>query len=170
MPGKTKVFLLLGVLLLTMCKNSTNESITPEPTFAPTEAKSPTATSESTRTPTSSPTPAASRTAVVTTDPLLVETVSMCDLGGKLINFRLLSPIPKLTVEDLKVQIAEQESTCYINPTNPSLLTCTISNDISFPAQVVVSVGDAVVNNFVYSGLGCSIVTTPTPSKIRTYP
>ena len=107
---------------------------------------------------------------MVTADPLLAETVSMCDLGGKLINFRLLSPIPELTVEDLKVQIAEQESTCYINPTNPSLLTCTISNDISFPAQVVVSVGDTVVNNFVYSGLGCSIVTTPTPSKIRTYP
>ncbi|HET6595866.1 MAG TPA: hypothetical protein VFG81_09600 [Anaerolineales bacterium] len=170
MPGKTKVFLLFCALLLTMCQNPVNESPTPKSTLALTEAESLTPTVVSTRTPTISPTLAASRTAAVTADPLLEETVSMCDLGGKLINFRLLAPIPELTVEDLEVQIADQVSTCYVNPTNPALLTCRISNDIRFPVQVVVSVRDAVVNDFVYSGLGCSILTTPTPSKIRSYP
>jgi hypothetical protein len=123
--------------------------------------------------PTDSPTEEATATAVVPVtaqDPLLSETVSMCDLGGKLINFRLLEPSPELAAESLDVQIAEQDSTCYINPTNPSLLTCTLPNDISFPAQVVVTRDGAVVNDFLYSGIGCAILTTPTPAKIRSYP
>jgi hypothetical protein len=123
--------------------------------------------------PTTSPTTQATATIVVPVtaqDPLLAETVSMCDLGGKLINFRLLEPAPELAAETLDVRIAEQDSTCYINPTNPSLLTCTIPNDISFPVQVLVSLDGAVVNDFLYSGVGCSILTTPTPAKIRSYP
>lgn len=122
--------------------------------------------------PTSPPTEEATATIVVPVtaqDPLLAETVSMCDLGGKLINFRLLESSPELAVETLDVKIAEQDSTCYVNPTNPSLLTCTIPNDISFPAQVVVSMNGAVVNDFLYSGVGCSILTTPT-SRPRSYP
>lgn len=122
--------------------------------------------------PTSSPTMEATATVVVPVtaqDPLLAETVSMCDLGGKLINFRLIEASPELDAETLEVTIAEQESTCYINPTNPSLLTCTIPNDISFPAQVVVRLEGAVLNDFLYSGLGCSVLTTPT-SKPRSYP
>ena len=95
----------------------------------------------------------------------------MCDLGGKMINFRIVESAPELTGKTLEVQIADQESTCYINPTNPGLLTCSIPNDISFPAHIVVSLDGAVVNDFVYSGVGCSILTTPTPSKkIRSYP
>ena len=94
----------------------------------------------------------------------------MCDLGGKLINFRIVESAPELTGVTLEVRIAEQESNCYLNPTNPALLTCSIPNDISFPAQVVVSLDGAVVNDFLYSGVGCSILTTPTPAKIRSYP
>ena len=123
--------------------------------------------------PTSSPTSVASATAVVPVtaqDPLLAETASMCDLGGKLINFRMVEPAQDLTGKTLEVQIAEQESTCYVNPTNPSLLTCSIPNDISFPAHVVVSLDGAVVNDFLYNGVGCSVLTTPTPSGRRSYP
>jgi hypothetical protein len=93
----------------------------------------------------------------------------MCDLGGKLINLRLLEPSPELAAETLDVKIAEQDSTCYVNPTNPSLLTCTVPNDIRFPAQVVVSLDGVIVNDFLYSGVGCSILTTPT-SRPRSYP
>jgi hypothetical protein len=123
--------------------------------------------------PTSSPTVEATATAAVPVtaqEPLLAETVSMCDLGGKLINFRMLSPVPDLTGKTLEVQIASQESTCYVNATNPSLLTCSIPNDISFPAHVVVTLDGALVNDFVYNGLGCAVLTTPTPSRIRSYP
>jgi hypothetical protein len=122
--------------------------------------------------PTSSPTTEPTATVVVPVtarDPLLAETVSMCDLGGKLINLRLLEPSPELAAETLDVKIAEQDSTCYVNPTNPSLLTCTIPNDIRFPAQVVVSLDGVIVNDFLYSGVGCSILTTPT-SRPRSYP
>ena len=124
--------------------------------------------------PTSSPTVVASATAAVPVtggDPLLLETASMCDLGGKLINFRIVQPPPDITGKTLEVQIAEQESNCYLNPTNPSLLTCSLPNDISFPAQIVVSLDGAVVNDFLYSGIGCAILTTPTPFKPpRSYP
>ena len=122
--------------------------------------------------PTSPPAEQATATVAVPVtaqDPLLAETVSMCDLGGKLINFRLLEPAPELDPETLDVKIAEQDSTCYVNPTNPSLLTCRIPNDISFPAQVVVSMNGAIVNDFLYNGVGCSILTTPT-SRPRSYP
>ena len=124
--------------------------------------------------PTSSPTLVASATVAVPVtgdDPLLAETASMCDLGGKLINFRIMQPAPDITGKTLEVQIAEQDSSCYVNPTNPGLLTCSIPNDISFPAHVVVSLDGAVVNDFLYSGVGCAILTTPTPfKKPRTYP
>jgi hypothetical protein len=122
--------------------------------------------------PTNSPTIAASATVVVPAtggDPLLSESVSMCDLGGKLINFRIVEPAPEFTEESLKVQIAEQDSTCYLNQTNSSLLTCLLPNEISFPVHVVVSLDGAVVNDFLYSGVGCAIVTTPT-SRPRSYP
>jgi hypothetical protein len=242
MPGKTKVILLLSAVLLTMCKNYANESITygnglscrsyvdhrffesngseyrfyvtkegadctytcpdgtaqqtaisgsvsplygasseeldvqfcggatPAPTSTPTTAESSTPAAEPSGTPISSPTLAAWRTAAVTAESLLEETVSMCDLGGKLINFRLIAPASELTAEDLEVQIGSQKSTCYVNPTNPSLLTCMLPNNISFPARVVVSLEGAVVNDFVYSGTGCAILTTPTPLKNRSYP
>jgi hypothetical protein len=108
---------------------------------------------------------------VTAQDPLLAETVSMCDLGGKLINFRIVQPAPDITGKTLEVQIAEQESACYVNPTNPGLLTCSIPNDLSFPARVVVSLDGGIANDFVYSGVGCSILTTPTPFKQgKSYP
>ena len=123
--------------------------------------------------PTGSPTVASTATGLVPVtaqDPFLAETVSMCDLGGKLINFRILDTAPELTPETLDVQIAEQETTCYVNPTNPSLLTCVLPNDISFPVQIVVSRGGAVIHDFMYSGLGCAVLTTPTPARTRSYP
>jgi hypothetical protein len=135
----------------------------------PTSTRPPATVSPS---PTSSPTIAAPATEVVPVtgqDPLLAETASMCDLGGKMINFRIVEPAPDLTGKTLEVQIADQESACYVNPTNPSLLTCLIPNDITFPAQVVVSLDGAIVNDFLYSGIGCAILTTPT-SRPRSYP
>ena len=141
--------------------------ITPQPTSTRLPASS-----TPTGSPTSTPTLAASATVVVPAtgrDPLLSETVSMCDLGGKLINFRIVEPAPDFTEETLEVQVAEQDSACYVNQTNPSLLTCLLPNNISFPAHVVVSLDDVIVNDFLYSGVGCAIVTTPT-SRPRSYP
>jgi hypothetical protein len=94
----------------------------------------------------------------------------MCDLGGKLINFKLEEPAPDLDGTTLEVQIEGRESTCYINPTNPSLLTCRIPVGVSFPADIVVSLNGVIVNEFVYSGLGCSILTTQTPAPRPSYP
>ena len=122
-----------------------------------------------TLTPTTSPTRTPTLTALVTAEPLLSDTVSMCDLGGKLINFRILDSALELPDDTLTVQIAGDDSTCYRNPTNPSLLTCTLPNNISFPVHIVVTLRGALVYDFMYSGLGCSIVTTPT-SGPRSYP
>jgi hypothetical protein len=89
----------------------------------------------------------------------------MCDLGIRLINFRMVQPAPDPTGKTLEVQIQGQESICYVNPVNRSLLTCSIPGDINFPASIVVSLDGTVVNDFVYSGVGCSILTTPTPAE-----
>lgn len=127
----------------------------------------PAATASPTPTPTSSPTRPASATATVslaTQTPLLSGTVSMCDLGGKLINFKIADSAPDFAEENLEVRISERESSCYVNPTNRSLLTCTIPVGVSFPATIVVRLNGAVVNEFVYTGLGCALLTTPTPA------
>lgn len=235
MPGKTKFFLLLSTILLTMCKNYANEPINYEnglscrnfveyqffardgnesrlystqegadcvyvcrdesehqiaisgtaselygasvdeleaqvcgfvvvPTATPRPTSTPTATPTRRVRPTrtSPPTEAPSATVVVMSEPLLDGTVSMCDLGGKLINFRILTPSPNLTESTLQVAIADKQTACDVNSVNPALLTCVIPNDISFPARVVVRLDGVVVNDFTYSGIGCGILTTPT--------
>jgi hypothetical protein len=235
MPGKTKFFLLLSAILLTMCKNYENEPITYEnglscrnyveyrffqgdgnesrlystqegadcvyvcrdesehqiaisgtaselygasvdeleaqvcgfvvvPTATPRPTSTPTATPTRRVRPTrtSSPTEAPSATVVVVADPLLDGTVPMCDLGGKLINFRILTPSPDLTESTLEVLIGDQRTQCNVNSVNPSLLTCSLPNDISFPAHVVVRLDGEVVNDFIYNGVGCGLLTTPT--------
>ncbi|HZJ23637.1 MAG TPA: hypothetical protein VFD54_10030 [Anaerolineales bacterium] len=96
--------------------------------------------------------------------PLLTGEVTMCDQTTDLISFRILDTAPDLTDELVTVQIAEQESTCAINPVNTSLLTCTLPSPLTLPAQVVVSLDGAVVNDFQYDGVGCILVDTPIPS------
>ena len=88
----------------------------------------------------------------------------MCDQTTDLISFRILDTAPDLTGELVTARIAEQESTCAVNPVNTSLLTCTLPSLFTLPAQVVVSLDGAVVNDFQYDGVGCILVDTPIPS------
>ena len=88
----------------------------------------------------------------------------MCDQTTDLISFRIAETAPDLTDELVTVQIAEQETTCDVNPVNTSLLTCTLPAVITFPAQVAVSLDGAVVNDFQYDGIGCILVDTPIPN------
>jgi hypothetical protein len=53
------------------------------------------------------------------------------------------------------VLISEQESTCDVNPLNPSLLTCTTATPLTFPMRVVVQLDGAEVNDFTFDGFGC---------------
>ena len=85
----------------------------------------------------------------------------MCDMAGRLINFRMIEPVPDLSVRTLELQMAERPSSCFVNPTNTSLLTCTIPADVAFPARVLVRLDSAVVNDFIYDGLGCAKLATP---------
>jgi hypothetical protein len=133
----------------------------PTPTLAststsPTEVASPTLVS-------SAPIEISATAEMTLTAPasLLTGRVTMCDTGINLISFRVTEPPPDLTGKTLTAQIADQDSSCYINPTNPSLMTCTIPAGVIFPARVVVSVDGVVVNDFVYDGLGCAQITTP---------
>jgi hypothetical protein len=108
-----------------------------------------------------SPTAAISPTAAA---PLLTGEVTMCDQTTDLISFRILDTAADLTDELVTVQIADQETTCAVNPVNTSLLTCTLPSPLTLPAQVVVSLDGAVVNDFQYDGVGCILVDTPIPS------
>jgi hypothetical protein len=134
--------------------------VAPQPTpTEPAVTKSPT--------PAASPTVKASPTATISPTaqpPLLTGQTTMCDLGANLINFRMVEPVPDLTDKTLTVEIADIETTCSVNPTNPSLLTCTIPSLVTFPARVVVSLDGAVVNDFTYEGIGCGELTTPMPT------
>lgn len=91
--------------------------------------------------------------------PLLTGEVTMCDGSTDLISFRIVRPPPDLTGSDLSIQISDAESICSVNPTNPSLLTCTIPPTIVFPARVVVRVDEVVVNDFTFDIASCFGVT-----------
>ena len=88
----------------------------------------------------------------------------MCDTGIRLINFRMLAPAPDLVVEGLEVQIADQPTTCSVNPTNPSVLTCNLPATVTFPARILVRLDGAVANDFIYDGLGCAQIATAFPT------
>ncbi|HEX6270791.1 MAG TPA: hypothetical protein VFZ43_11175 [Anaerolineales bacterium] len=130
-----------------------SEENSPTPAASETPALSP--TPEDSATPQASPTP---------DQPLLTGQTTMCDLGANLINFRMVEPVPDLTDKTLIVEIADTETTCAVNPTNPSLLTCTIPPLVTFPARIVVNLDDAIVNDFIYQGIGCDELTTPIPT------
>ena len=136
---------------------ATEASPTPDvsstPTASPTLAESPTAQPSAT-----------AEISSATQEPLLTGRVTMCDTGANLISFRVVEPSPDLTGKTLTAQINQQESSCYVNPTNPSLMTCTIPIDVIFPARVVVLLDGAVVNDFTYDGIGCVQLTTPLPT------
>ena len=115
-------------------------------------------------TPAETPTLQASATAAISPtsgSPLFTGQVTMCDTGSNLISFRIVTPAPDLTGKTLTVVIADQESSCAVNPTNTSLMTCTIPPSVTFPASVVVSLDGAVVNDFAHDGIGCTQITTP---------
>jgi hypothetical protein len=138
----------------------------PAPTLSPTVPASPTSAESPTpvASPVASPTVQASATAVLASTAqggLLTGRVTMCDTGGDLISFRIAQPPPDLTGKTLTAQIGGQESACYQNATNPSLMTCTLPPGITFPTPVVVSVDGAVASEFTYDGLGCAEITTP---------
>jgi hypothetical protein len=142
---------------LTPAESTANASPTPDlsstPAASPTLAESPTAQASAT-----------SEIPLATQEPLLTGRVTMCDTGANLISFRIVEPPPDLTGKTLTAQIAEQESTCSVNPTNPSLMTCTIPAGVIFPARVVVNLDGEVVGDFTYDGIGCTQLTTPVPT------
>jgi hypothetical protein len=131
----------------------------PTSTLAPTLIAADTATLV--ETPTLEASATATETISPTGSPLFTGRITMCDTGGNLISFRIVDPPPDLTGITLTVEIAGEESTCSINPVNPSLMTCTLPPDLVFPASVVVRLNDAVVNELTLDGIGCDKITTP---------
>jgi hypothetical protein len=129
------------------------ESASPTPAESPTLFASPTV--EASSAPENPPT---------LESPLLTGEVTMCDGTTDLISFRITQPPPDLTGQTLTAEISGLESTCAVNPVNPSLLTCTIPPAMTFPARVIVSLDGAVVSDFTYDGVGC-LGHTPVPSE-----
>ena len=127
-------------------EEATQEPATPVP---PTEALAPSATSG---------------IVISQLPPLLRGDVTMCDVGINLINFRMIDPVPDLAGRALEVEIADEPAACSVNPTNTSLLTCTLPSGVTFPTRVFVRLDGDVVNDFNYDGLGCAKIATAFPS------
>lgn len=131
------------------------------PTSAPTPTQAASSTPAATSTPWDFPT-VEQMTPTSQMQAVLTGKVTMCDLGSeRLISFRTVQPAPALTGKTLTARIADQETTCAVNPTNPSLLTCALPSGVTFPAHVLVSVDGAIVNDFVFDGIGCAKLSTP---------
>lgn len=146
----------------TLCGVTSSQSTSTEPagSTSPTPAESPTPAASTTAQASATP-----RMSVTPQPPLLTGAVTMCEGATDLISFRIAQPPPDLTDKELAVQMAGEESTCSVNSVNPSLLTCTIPDLVSFPAEISVTLDGIVVNEFIFDGLGCIGVDTPTPIK-----
>ena len=103
-----------------------------------------------------SPTALPSPTVIPTLEPLLTGEVSMCNQSSKLINLRIVSPTPDMKGKAITAKIGDFDTTCKVNDVNPSLLSCGLPAVVVFPVNVTVKVDDAIVNQFVYDGVGCS--------------
>jgi hypothetical protein len=143
----------------TLCSATAPQSTPTEPVAAASATPAASATAQA-----SPPTEVISPTALA---PLLTGGITMCDGGLKLISFRIVQPPPDLTDKTLTVQIAGRESTCAVNPVNTSLLTCSIPRSMAFPAQVIVQVDGALVNDFSLNGVGCINIDPPTPTPTQ---
>ena len=139
------------------------ESLLATPTSPPATTTA-TLASTATRPPQAGDSPTSTAEITVTKSPLLAGDVTMCDLAVSLINFRMLEPVPDLSGQDLEVDIADQETSCDVNPVNTSLLTCQIPAAVTFPARVLVRLDDSVVNDFIFDGTGCAKIATPFPT------
>ena len=148
-----------GIAPATLTPTEPAVQLSPTPTLSSTPAVTPTLVESLTAQ--ASPTAEIPLTAQA---PLLTGRVTMCDTGADLISFRFVEPPPDLTGKILTAQIGEQESICDVNPTNPSLLTCTLPAGVTFPASVVISLDGTVVNDFAYDGIGCARLSTPIPT------
>lgn len=132
----------------------------PTPAASPTFAESPTPLA-ATGTSSTAQLPATSDGTAGVQGSLLTGRVTMCDTGGNIISFRIIQPPPDLTGKIITAQIGGQDSACYVNETNPSLMTCALPPGMVFPAPIVVSVDGTVASEFTYNGLGCTEITTP---------
>lgn len=139
--------------------------ITPQPT--PTQTPAITSTPAATASPTAQASPTAEET-LTPPPPLLTGLVTMCSQATNLISFRIVQPPPDLTSKTLTVLISDLESTCAVNPSNLSLLTCTLPTALTFPTRIVVSLDGTVVNDFTYDGTGCIKPIAPTSTFIPT--
>jgi hypothetical protein len=147
----------------TLCSVTAPQSTPTEPVASASATLAASATAPASPTTASSPTAAISPTALM---PLLTGEITMCDGGLKLISFRIVQPPPDLTDKTLTVQIAGRESSCTVNPVNTSLLTCSIPRSMAFPAQVVVQLDGALVNDFSLDGVGCINIDPPTSTPV----
>ena len=140
----------------------------PTATIPPAITNTPLATLVSIPSPTLTPAAEASPTVgavtTITSSPLLTSNITMCDQTVDLISFRIVETAPDLADKTLIVQISDQETACSVNPVNTSLLTCDLPSPLTFPARVLVTLEGAVVNDFMYDGIGCIIVDTPLPT------
>ncbi len=81
------------------------------------------------------------------------------------VNLRLAEPPLDITGKNLQVTIGGLQSSCGINQGNQSILTCFASNDVVYPASVVVKLDDVEVNNFTINP-GSAICDAP-PTATR---
>lgn len=91
----------------------------------------------------------------ISISPLLTGDVTDCNLNSNYINFRLAQSSQDITGKKLGVTMNGNPSSCSINPSNPTILTCDLSAQTLFPITVEVKLDEALVNNFLYDGSDC---------------
>ena len=83
--------------------------------------------------------------------PFLADEMTSCGTNNQVgwwVNFRLAEPRAGITNKELEVTIGGVRTPCGINQANPSLLTCFVSQTLTYPVDVIVQVDGVEVNRF----------------------
>ncbi len=101
-------------------------------------------------------------TVTATPQPLLNGEVSACNLVDRYINLALNPQASAISSSDVEVTIGGQPVRCEIPSSNKNILSCSLPQGQTFPAQVIINVDGHLTDTFSYDGSDC---IQPSPTK-----
>lgn len=87
--------------------------------------------------------------------PILTGEVTACDVPARFINLRLAQPIFDFSTAIVTININGVSSECVIPSDNPTVLSCTLPQPITFPINIAILINGSPASSFSFEGSYC---------------
>ncbi|MBN8583147.1 MAG: hypothetical protein J0L96_20955, partial [Anaerolineae bacterium] len=108
--------------------------------------------SKATATVTAAPTQTSTPTAL---PPVLTGEVTACNVPDRYINLRLAQPIFDFSTAIVTININGVSSECVVPSDNPTVLSCTLPQPITFPINIAILINGSPASSFSFEGSYC---------------